>query len=287
MIDSPCKEDRMSCAEEKGKTMKKKTIIELTNKISLVAILLLLYWVFIFIVNTVFKFKVFQENITESFYLSVMGILAILGGAVIVNVMYNMTIISEALGQKIDEEKESKKKPDRVKWTIIFALSFPVIAGLLYLGDLRTSGAKERQIVKSAKYMMKNNKEDLEGIGNYSFDSVYVGKTIATLNLLSQQDEDFPTVHAIVRDSIYGKEHYLRFGGWYYGGFKNEKANYIYSCSSKEREYLKEVFEGKSNKHYFSAHDGNFELYHPVKTKNRIIVLYFTDYQRYGKSGYR
>ena len=213
--------------------------------------------------------------------------LAILGGAVIVNVMYNMTIISEALGQRREEEKEVKQKPGRIKWTILFALSFPIIAGLLYLGDLRTSGAKERQLVKSAKYMMKNNREDLEEIGDYNFDSVYVGKAGVKLKMLSQQDEDFPTVYAIVRDSIYEKEHYLRFGGWYYGSYKDEKAHYIYKCSAKEREYLKQAFEGKINKHHFSAHDGNFELYYPVKTKDRIIVLYFTDFQRYGKSGYR
>ncbi len=267
--------------------MKKKTIVKLTNKISLIAILLLLYWVFIFTVNTVFGFKVFQENITESFYLSVLGILAILGGAVIVNVMYNMTIISEALGQRIEEADVKNKRFDRIKWTILFVISFPTIAGLLYLGDLRTSGAKERHLVKSAKYMMKHNKEDLEEIGNYTFDSIYIGKTSTTLKLLSKQDENFPSVFAIVRDSIYGKEHYLRFGGWYYGTFNNDKVHYIYSCSSKEREYLRQVFEKKTKKHHFSAHDGNFELYFPIETKDRIFVLYFSDYQRYGKLGYR
>jgi len=78
-------------------------IIALTNRVALVAMILLLYWVFIFISITVFDFKVFKENITETFYLSVIGILALLAGAVIVNVMFNLTKIFLLGANKIGE----------------------------------------------------------------------------------------------------------------------------------------------------------------------------------------
>lgn len=51
-----------------GRCMYKKSIISLTNKVSIVVVFLLLYWVFIFSVSMVFGFKVFKENLTETFF---------------------------------------------------------------------------------------------------------------------------------------------------------------------------------------------------------------------------
>ena len=160
--------------------MKRDRIIRLTNRISVIAIVLLLYWVFIFIVSTVFKFKVFRENITESFYLSIIGILAVLGGAVIVNVMFNLTKISDVLGAR---ESATAKPAARRKSVplVLFLISFPIIFLLLYLGDLRTSGAKERFLVKSAKYMVANNTQVIEQLGDYRFEHQYLEDAAAAL----------------------------------------------------------------------------------------------------------
>ena len=49
--------------------------------------------------------------------------------------------------------------------------------------------------------------------------------------------------------------------------------------------YLKEIFSGKNKDDLFSAHDGFYELYYPVHIDGKIIVLYFSDRERFGKYG--
>jgi len=105
------------------------------------------------------------------------------------------------------------------------------------------------------------------------------------LNVMSKQDESFPSMHVIINDNIEGKNVPLQFGGWFSWSSNKSKTEYIYSCSAEEREDLIECFQKKQEKHRFSAADGNYELYYPVKADSGFIVLYFTDRQRYGKIG--
>jgi hypothetical protein len=265
--------------------MNKKTIVGLTNKVSIVAIFLLLYWVFIFGVSTIFGFKIFKENLTESFFMAILGILALLAGAVIVNIMFNMTIISDTIGKRHENEMEEKKIKRHPAFLWGFILSFPIIVLFLYIGDIRTSGARESYLVKSAKYLVENNPNDLNKLANYRFDSAYVEKATQLLNVLSKQDESFPSMRVIIRDRIEDKDVFLNFGNWFSWSQNKKKTEYIYSCSAEERKYLQESFNNKITKHRFSAADGHYELYYPIKTNEGFIVLYFTDNQRYGKIG--
>ena len=54
--------------------MTPKQLVKLSNIIGITAIILLVYWVFTFITIEVFGLKVFRENMTETFYLSVLWI---------------------------------------------------------------------------------------------------------------------------------------------------------------------------------------------------------------------
>ena len=265
--------------------MNKHKIVTLTNRISLVAIMLLIYWVFIFVSITVFGFKIFKENITASFYLSILGILALLTGAVIVNIMFNMTIISESLSRKKDYSSKKKEKK-RSALLLLLVVLFPVIFLGLYLGDLRTSVMKQKFLVDSAKYMISNNQQVINQLADYNFNFKYIKMANNSLNMLSKEDESFPSVSLILRDTIGEKEVFLRFSGYHHEDRKTvNKADYIYPCSKDEREYLKAFFDKGKSVHRFSASDGSYELYFPVKIDKRMILLYFTDRQTYGKLG--
>lgn len=136
--------------------MNNKKIIKWTNKIALSTIILLVYWVFIFIAITVFGLKVFRENITELFYLSILGILGLLIGVVIVNIMFNLTSISESLNKS--EHKNVNKKRNKL-WTVLIILSFPLILGTLFFGDYRTTKIREQNLIKAAQYSIEKNQE--------------------------------------------------------------------------------------------------------------------------------
>lgn len=265
--------------------MNKDKIILLTNRVSLVSIILLIYWVFIFILHVVFEFKVFRENITQSFSLSVLGILALLTGAVIVNVMLNMTKISEALSAREEAEADATPRPEskRTLGIVLFFLSFPLIFLTLFLGDMRTSKMKEKHLIDSAKYMISNNQKMMAKLANYKFSKKYIAIACSSLRLLSKEDESFPSVYLIVQDRIEGKEVFLSFNE--YCDDDPKKYEYIYSCSKEERQYLNRVLNEGHDEYKFSASDGSYELYYPAKSGEKAMVMYFTDRKRYGKFG--
>lgn len=260
------------------------TIIKWTNRVALAAIILLVYWVFIFISITVFSLKVFQENITESFYLSIIGILALLAGAVIVNIMFNLTSISESL-KKADHP--SRPTQSRRRAVVLILLSFPLIFGILFLGDYRTTRVREKRLTEAAEYSIANNRDISAAFLDYSFDKEYLHTTAEGLQLIANQAESFPSISVILKDTIHGKEVFLRFTSRAPRSNTNDltKLNYIYACSPEEQEYIKSVFDGNENEYLFSASDGNYELYYPYRSGSRVVILYFTDRQRYGKIG--
>ena len=85
-------------------------IAKITNRTALVTVTLLVYWVFIFISCTVFDFTIFKEGLTTAFGLSVLGIFAVLSGAIILNIMYNLTAIAEAR-QPVVETSSTSRRP--------------------------------------------------------------------------------------------------------------------------------------------------------------------------------
>src|SRR6056297_2504334 len=111
--------------------MNPKRLVKLSNIIGIISIILLVYWVFIFMTVEVFGLKVFKENITETFYMSILGILSLMFGALIINIMFNLTRIA----QKHNVDNETINSTKRRVSTILLIVSFPLIFGLLFGGD--------------------------------------------------------------------------------------------------------------------------------------------------------
>lgn len=168
--------------------MNAKQIVRLSNIIGITSILLLLYWVFTFIIIEVFGLKVFRQNMTESFYLSILGILALMAGSLIVNLMFNLTRIAE----RKNEEEVNTKSTRRKVWTLL--LIFPLILIILFGGNYLTSAKKEKMLVDSAKSIIESNKSNSDKLVNYSFSKAYIKETTGTLRVLSETDKNFPSV---------------------------------------------------------------------------------------------
>ncbi len=260
-------------------------IIRATNRIALFFIGLLIYWIFIFISIQVFDFKVFRENITQSFFFSIVGIFAVLGGAVVVNIMFNLTKIADHIG-KTETTPPKSIRTSKWRWGLIFA-SFPLLFGLLYLGDIQSSSKKRSALISSGESLIQQQQDLIEELARYEFSKDYVEKVSSLLKLLSRVDESFPRIALILRDTIEGRPILLEFGPVYYASEEDrmEKVDFIFSTSPEERTYLNRVFDGNTSEVKFSASDGNYELYYPIPTQHRIIVLYLSDRQRYGKIG--
>lgn len=263
--------------------MTPKQLVKLSNIIGITAIILLVYWVFTFITIQVFGLKVFRENMTETFYLSILGILALMLGSLIINIMFNLTRIAE---NKSTEENNTNSNK---KFYLIVLAIFPIIAIILFGGDYLTSRNKEELLVKSAKSIIEENVTNSEKLVNYNFSKKYIIETSDILEIYSETDTNFPSVNLLVRDSINGSPVYLGFNQNNSQNLndtvKPQKIRYIYKTTQIEREYLDKIFNGKSTELRYSNKDGNYELFYPYKKGKKIIVLYFSDQVRYGKLG--
>jgi len=255
-------------------------LIKTTNKVAFLAVIALVYWIFIFIVITVFDLKIFRAHITETFFMSVLGIFALLGGALVLNVMSNLSKISASVGS---QPEPVEAKPIKIGWLV----SFPVIFALLFGGNYLTASHKEGLLVNSAKSVVAQNPDYQKQFAQYSFDENYIKSTANALQVVKKIDKHFPEVLVIQRDSIDQKSVFLRFGDYYSEEHPTRlsKQEYIFSTGKDERTYLNEVFDGKTNRHLFNNTKGRYELFYPIIMGKQRYVMYFSDFQRYGKIG--
>lgn len=262
--------------------MNPKQLVKISNAIGILSIVLLIYWVFIFITINVFELKVFRENITETFYLSILGILALMGGALMLNIMFNLTRIAEKNNENVVHTKNGKR------FILFFMFSLPVVIGSLFLGDYFTSKNKEKLLVKTARSIVKTNELKSIHLADYKFTEDWINKTKDILDVFSRTDRSFPSIAIMVKDSIDTAPVYLGFTKFYTQHSRDSillKKNFIRETTQPEREYLESVFE-KNNKNYrYSSHDGDYELFYPYFNNGAVVVIYFSDYQRYGKIG--
>lgn len=263
--------------------MNAKQIVKLSNVIGIVSILLLVYWVFTFIMIQVFGLKVFRENMTETFYFSVFGILALMFGSLIINIMFNLTRIAEKHNLDVISQKSSRLK------FIGLLLIFPVLALILFGGDYLTSSKKEKMLIESAESIVDSNKANSDKLVNYTFSEAYIKETANTLKILSETDKNFPSVTVIVKDTLKAAPVYLGFNEYFNRDLKDtihpQKTNYIHKTTKEEREYLNSIFDQKNNELRYSASDGTYELFYPYRKNGKTIIIYFSEQQRYGKLG--
>ena len=293
--------------------MNAKKLVKATNIIGMVAVTLLVYWVFALILIQVFGLKVFREHITEIFLMSILGILAVMGGTLMLNIMLNLTRIAER-GQ--EEEVRGGRK------TVYLLLAvFPILAALLFGGNYLTIQQKRDILIQSSERIVKDNSAQLDALADYRFDLAYIKKSSEILDLMAKDDLSFKSAMIIVQDKIDNKPVYLAFsadsrlnvgGEAVPAASQNEavpaanqnvegndnfvmdrngekvmvkKMDYVYSPNLKEREYLQKVFAGQTQEMRYEAEDGHYSLCHPYRKNGKTIVLCFSDYQEYGKIG--
>ena len=284
--------------------MNAKKLVKATNIVGMVAVVLLVYWVFALILIQVFGLKVFREHITEIFLMSILGIFAVMGGTLMLNIMLNLTRIAER-GQ--EEEVRGGRK------TVYLLLAvFPILAALLFGGNYLTIRQKRDILTQSSARIVKDNPAQIDALADYRFDLAYIKKSSEILDLMAKDDLSFKSAMIIVQDKIDNKPVYLAFsadsrlnvggeavpaanqnveGGDNFVMDRNgekvmvKKIDYVYSPNLKEREYLQKVFAGQTQEMRYEAEDGHYSLCHPYRKNGKTILLCFSDYQEYGKIG--
>jgi len=243
--------------------MNPKALVKISNAIGLISITALIYWIFIFITVQVFGLKIFREKITQSFGMSILAILALMAGALIINVMYNLTRIADK--HNTDLEATSKSIPFFYK--LLLASSFPILVLGLFVGDRYSAKRKEMLLSNIASKIVENNILKLKKIGEYEFNSRWLVETDNILDILSKSDKNFPYIHVIFEDQIEGDYVYLTFRDFYPDSSQVkelQKKDYLYATDKSERIYFDKVFKSKINETFFTKDNGNYQLYFPI-----------------------
>jgi hypothetical protein len=259
--------------------MNPKKMVKLSNMIGFISILALIYWIIIFITMEVFDLRVFKEHTTSAFHFSIMGILALMFGALIINVMFNLSRIAER--NKEEEQQPSKNK----KGIIIFLASFPVIICFLFLGNFISAKKVENDLKKSADEMIKTYSHEINEFSNYSFTKEWINHTANTIEIIEKTDRNFDYVYLILQDVINGKNMYLSFSDRTVNMDEKtvlNKIDYISRSALKEREYFNKVFKENYNEKYFVSNGGTYILFVPLRENGNTVILMFSNRQHYG-----
>ena len=257
--------------------------------------LLLVYWVFAFILAQVFGLKVFREHISEMFAMSVLGIIALMAGALMLNIMLNLTRIAE-------RDQQTQGGGGRKTVWLLLAV-FPLLAALLFGGDYLSVRRKQQILLQTAERAVQSGAA--AALADYRFDLPYILQTADTLKLMEKENTAFRSVSLIAPDTIGGKPVYLAFydeADSYRNltgvqpaadGFAAKerdnvktvrKIDHVYTTDPADRAYLQQAFAGREGSRFRVA-GGNYTLYYPYRKNGKTVVLVFSDYQRYGKFG--
>lgn len=276
--------------------MNKTKIVSWANVIGILAAVFLVYWVFIFLVNTVFDLKIFDKNLTTAFLTSILGLLALTASALIISLMLNITRIAASL-EKLTSSLTNTTLVDgyttrKLKIMLIggVAASFILIAVLMFAGDAYSKYIKKQTLLDTAQALVQENQDRLGVVQDYDFNKDMVNRLTRQINTIAKIDSSVSQLSLLLPDKIDNRFVVLGFsGGTQYAHGSDqilenpEKIDFIFSGSQSQRAYLQAVFAGKSMDYRFEAYEGNYELFYPVKIGKKIVVFYFSDFQRYGK----
>jgi hypothetical protein len=277
--------------------MNKTKIVSWANVVGMLAAVFLVYWVFIFLLNTIFDLKIFAKHLTTAFLTSILGLLALMASALIISLMLNITRIAASL-EKLTSSLTNTTLVDgnttrklKLMITAGVAASFLVIAVLMFAGDAYSKYIKKQNLLNTAQALVQENQDRLTVIKDYDFNPKMVADLTRQMNTIAKMDSSVDQLSLLLPDKIDGRFAVLGFAGgnrtsWsasQEASTSPEKIDFIFSGSQSQRAYLKEVFLGKTTEYRFEVYEGNYELFYPVLINKKVVVFYFSDFQRYGK----
>ncbi|MDR0717377.1 MAG: hypothetical protein LBF50_08175 [Azoarcus sp.] len=268
--------------------MNNRTWVRTSNVIGIIATVALIYWVFTFTAIQVFGLRIFKANLTEIFFMSIFGILALMFGALMVNIMFNLTRIAERHPQE-----DAAVSPGKTGRWLAFAASFPVILALLFAGDHLSTLKKKEMLTAGAQSLVAAYPTQMARLVDYRFEREWVVYTVDTMNLYKRMNwnGNSPEIEIIAADVLDNARVFLGFSPYIRAYEEKQephplkKQNFIRKITSEEHAYLTQVFDEGGQDIRFSAYNGNYELFYPYRENGKTIILYFHERARYGKIG--
>lgn len=271
-------------------------VVRLTNRIAFITLHLLIFWILIFSVNTVFDLKIFRMHLTETFGLSILGILAILGGALMINLMLNMSRIADAKQGVIDSQMSTTDgllRWKRQKYLLMMLLLAVFLVGGMFVADARTRWVKKNLMLNTAQQLAEQYHAPLTQFAQSNLDVKNVQEMANVVDLMGKSTEFVQRVQVIRLENIHGQQVPVAVGAQD-GAARVTDANaqpelnpvdLVFRATKEQREYIEKVAQGQTVEPLYYSEGGQYWLMLPIKANGKNVILYTSDYQAYGKLG--
>ncbi|WP_338845918.1 hypothetical protein V8J88_19595 [Massilia sp. W12] len=276
-------------------------VIKLSSRILYGAILLLVYWVFCFLLINAFDLKVFRESLSSMFGMSLLGIFAVLGGALILNISANLNKISAAqaaaAGLAPPPDMAPRKRNLRA---LALLLLFPLLAALLFGAHHVSTKRKNALVEQAGLHLLNSNQSAIQALRDYRFERAWLEQARENLLVLNNIDTRVPVVHLVAQDQIQKQNVLLSFSPHELqralhpekdeAGKRTDneptplnKGDFLLKTTHQERQYLEQVFAGKQRNPRLFREGATMRLYHPLQQMGGNVALLLTEEQHYGK----
>lgn len=252
-----------------------KTIVKLSNSIGLIAILLLLFCVFGFIVTEIFDLQLISFS-KEFFGISILALLSLMAGALILNIMFNLSRIASR-GEPVAEDNPEKVK--RLKWILLSG--FPVVAIALFAGDNYNKEISSKKSLEFAKHLQAQLAEEVE-FEAYEFNKNWIGKSEKNLSFINQLNGRPGNLSLIWQDTLNGKKHFFSISEYYENEEDSsafEKETYLLLPNKEKSEEFEKLLNGEQKTIQLERSGRNFESFIPFTQHQKTFILQFNEYQ--------
>ncbi len=266
-------------------------IVRLTNRIALLSVTLLIFWVVIFSVNMVFDLKIFRAHLTEAFGFSILGILSVLAGVLMINVMLNLSRIADSRHLNKNELNSTSHilSWSGQKYLSIVVIAMSLIILLMFIADARTRAVKKSLMLDSAQSLAQQYEPSLSAYANAPLNAQSVGSLSNSIKLMVNSADFVQRVEVIRVENIAGQLIPISVTAYDEAIIqKNEDfkpENHIFKASKEQREYIQKVAQGQISEPLYYAKEGQYWLMLPLQREGKNLIMYIDDYQRYGKIG--
>ncbi len=265
--------------------MNAKTYVKISNVIGLVSIILLVLWVFSFILIEVFDLLIFKKNMTETFMMSILALIAVLAGSLFVNVMFNLTRIA-------DKHNADETKKISTKAVVAVITVFPLVAAILFTGNYFTEQKKERFMLESTKNYIEKSKTTKALLKDVKFNEEWVDELARELKVFKTSELNFDNPSVILYLNLDGEEKYYQvhnYNTYRYNELQDTIPIYLHRYEEHfnrfDTEYYEQVFKNGSKENRFIRDGKNFILEYPYTYDSTTVIIHTSDYQNYGKFG--
>ncbi len=241
----------------------------------------------------VFNLMPFGRRTTQSLWFAIPAICAVLAGSVLLNIVGNLNSISDSLSRTAygaDFKPATDQKSIRRELGFKLLLPLVLILLLAFTGDRYTKMKKAELLLSDAQSTVSQFQADLDKLAGAEWNKAAIESTADMLELMGKQSKNFPKVTLLMADKVNGKPVVIEITSRSDSRLDDKtqvisKLEFIKAVDLVEKTYLDAVFQGQKSESQHTAFDGRHELFYPVRSGSKNMVLLFSDSLSYGKYG--